>query len=115
MQSWRNVRQEMPGLLAGLRVWQSPTAFVDGVVWAWQQEEESSRFESLVRVVDSLGTCWTPDSQERNFLCQTLQSAVPPGCTALVQVTDTGMAMPAKAAARLEHEKQRRLLNLKAR
>ncbi len=115
MQSWRKARTNEPELFANIRVWQSPTAFVDGVIWAWQQQEESSRFESLVRIVDSLATCWSPDSTERNFLCQTVQASVPPGCTPLMQVTDTGFAMPAKAAAREEHERQRRLLHLKAR
>ncbi len=115
MQSWRQCRAKEPELFRDIKVWQSPTAFVDGVIWAWQQHEESARFESLVRIVDSLATCWSPDSTERNFLCQTVQASVPPGCTPLMQVTDTGFAMPAKAAAREEHERQRKLLLLKAR
>ena len=40
MQSWRKQRQEQPELFRGLLVWQSPTAFVDSVIWAWQQKEE---------------------------------------------------------------------------
>ncbi len=115
MQSWRHCRAKEPELFRDIKVWQSPTVFVDGVIWAWQQHEESGRFESLVRIVDSLATCWSPDSTERNFLCQTVQASVPPGCTPLMQVTDTGFAMPAKAAAREEHETQRKLLHLKAR
>ncbi len=107
MQSWRKCRATEPELFKNMKVWQSPTAFVDGVIWAWQQKEESSRFESLVRIVDSLATCWSPDSTQRNFLSQTVQAAVPPGCTPLMQVTDNGFAMPAKAAAREEHDRQK--------
>ena len=44
MQSWRQARSTEPELFRNLKVWQSPTAFVDGVIWAWQQHEESSRF-----------------------------------------------------------------------
>ena len=44
-----------------------------------------------------------------------MQAVVPPGCTHLVQVTDTGFAQPAKAACTAEHEHQRRMLKLKAR
>ena len=115
MAQWRKTRTEHPELFAGIRVWQTPTAFQDGVAWAWQQEEESSRFESQVRIVDALATCWSPESQERNFLSQCVQAAVAPGCTPLCQVTDTGFAQPAKAAGREEHERQRRLLLYKAR
>ena len=107
MQRWRQIRKGHPELLAGLRVWQSPTAFVHGVVWSWQQAEEASRFESLVRVVDSLRTHWTPDAQERNFLAQTVQQCVAPGQTPLTQPTDTGFAQLGKAAANDEHERQR--------
>ncbi len=115
MQAWRKCRTESPELFANLRVWQTPTAFQDGVAWAWQQQEESARFDSQVRIVDALATCWSPASQERNFLSQCIQAAVAPGCTPLCQVTDTGFAMPAKAAGREEHERQRRVLHLKAR
>jgi hypothetical protein len=33
MQSWRQVRTNEPELFRNLRVWQSPTAFVDGAIW----------------------------------------------------------------------------------
>ena len=59
MQAWRKLRAESQELLQGLRIWQSPTAFVDSVIWSWQQEEESGRFENLFRLVDSLSTHWT--------------------------------------------------------
>ena len=60
-------------------------------------------------------THWTPAAQERNFLLQTVQTSIPPGCTPLVQPTDTGFAQPAKAAAKDVHEQQRSLLRQKAR
>ena len=114
MASWRKLRAQEPALFSQMTVWQSPTAFVDGVIWGWQQSEESSRFESLLRMVDSLATSWSPDSQQRNWLSQCVQAAVPPGCTPLVQLTDTAFSMPAKARAREVHEYQRRMLMLKA-
>jgi len=115
MQAWRRLRESEPSLFDGLRVWQSPTAFVDSVIYSWQQQEESARFENLLRQVDSLRTHWTDQAQERNFLSQTVQHSIPPGCTPLCQVTDTGFAMPGKAACREMHEQQRHLLRLKAR
>ena len=115
MQGWRNLRDSEPGLFEGVRVWQSPTAFADSIIYAWQQADEASRFGNIIRVVDSLRTHWTEQAAERNFLCQAVQACVPPGCTPLCQVTDTGLAQPAKAAASEEHDRQRRMLRLKAR
>ena len=92
MKSWRAVRLEDPSHFSGLRLWASPTAMVDSIVWAWMQEEEASRFEAEVRVVDALATCWTPASQERNYLQQTVQGAVAAGGAPLLQVTDTSLA-----------------------
>ena len=78
MQAWRKLRQSDPSLLEGFRIWHSPTAFVNSVIYAWQQQEESARFENLLRRLDSLRTHWTDRAQERNFLCQTVQHVVPP-------------------------------------
>lgn len=116
MASWRELRQQQPDLFREKQVliWQSPTAYVDSVIYSWQQDEESGRFEPLARLVDALSTHWSQQAQERNFLSQTVQASVPAGCTPLVQLTDTALAAPAKAAARLEHERQKRLFLLKA-
>ena len=114
MAGWRRLRQQEPELFQHLLVWQSPTAFADSVIFSWMQQEESSRFECMLRLVDSLGTHWTEKAQDRNFLCQALQACVPPGCTPLAQPTDTGFAMPAKAAARQEHDRQRSMLRERA-
>ena len=115
MLSWRQLRQESPELFLKVKVWQTPTAFVDSVVYNWQQKEESGRFQNLLRLVDSLRTHWTDQAAETNFLCQAVQVSVPPGCTPLGQVTDTGFAMPGKAAAREYHDELRSVLCAKAR
>ena len=115
MESWRKLREEEPAVLGTLKVWQSPTAYVDSIVYSWQQEEEASKFEPLLRLVDSLSTHWTEQAQHRNWLLQTVQASVPAGLTPVAQVTDTAFAQPAKAAARSTHDKQKRLFMLKAR
>ena len=115
MTSWRKLRETHPDLFSQIRIWQSPTAFVDSVIYSWQQAEESARFPNLIRLVDSLRTHWTDEAAERNFLSGCLQASVPAGCTPLGQVTDTGFAQPAKAAARNWHDELRTLLHLKAR
>ena len=115
MTSWRKLRREEPEKLRGKRIWQSTTAFVDSVIYSWQQEEESARFPNLLRLVDSLSTHWTEQAAERNWLCNALQADVPASCTPLGQITDTGLAQPGKAACRQTHEHQRYLFKLKAR
>ena len=116
MGSWRECRKLHPDLFRDrkLKVWQSPTAYVDSIIYSWMQQEEAARFEPLIRVVDSLSTHWCPEALERNWLSQSLQASVPAGCTPLVQLTDTAFAGPAKAAARQEHERQKSLFMLKA-
>ena len=96
MKGWRADRPEEPSFFRGLRMWASPIAMVDRIVWAWMQEEGARRFEAEVRVVNSLATCWAPASQERNYLQQTVQGAVAAGCTPLLLVTDTGFSQPRK-------------------
>ena len=93
---------------------QVPTAYVASVVYSWMQQEETARFEPLIRVVDSLSTHWCAAALERNWLSQSLQASVPAGCTPIVQPTDTGFAGPAKVAGRAEHERQKSLFVLKA-
>jgi hypothetical protein len=116
MSGWREARKKHPGLFTHeVIIWQSPTATVDSIVWSWQQMEEAGRFSCLVRLVDSLRTCWTEQSDKVNFACQTMQGCVPASCTPLVQVTDTGFAMPMKAAASVHLEKLQSRLSLKAR
>ena len=76
---------------------------------------EATEFVSQVRIVDAFRTAWTDQSQEVNWLTSAAQVCVAPGCTPLSQVTDTGLAAPAKAAARQEQDRLKTLLLLKAR
>ncbi len=101
----------LPG---GIRIWQSPTAFVDGIIWQWQQKLEAAEFQQMIRVVDCFASGWTDDAHEMNWLTNTLQACVGAGCTPLMQITDTALAKPAKDAMRAEKEKLREELILKA-
>ena len=94
----------LPG---GIRIWQSPTAFVDGIIWQWQQKLEAAEFQQMIRVVDCFASGWTDDAHEMNWLTNTLQACVGAGCTPLMQITDTALAKPAKDAMRAEKEKLR--------
>ena len=115
MLQWRELRKSHPEMFRqGVQVWQSPTAYVDGVLWAWQQDEEASKFEPLLRLVDALSTHWSEAAGERGFMLQQVQASIPAGCTPVLQVTDTAMAQPAKSAAKAEHARQKRLFLLKA-
>jgi hypothetical protein len=115
MTQWRSLRQNQPQLFTGeVKIWQSPTAYVDNIIYSWQIAEEQSRFPQTLRLVDSLSTHWSELSQETNWLLQAAQASVPAGMTPVLQLTDTAFAGPAKAAARMEHERQKSLFCLKA-
>ena len=115
MLPWRKLRQEQPGLFEGLLVWQQPSAFADAVAFAWQIRQGAAEYEQAVRLIDAFAGGWTAESKESMWLLQQMQACVAPGCTAVSQITDTGMAAPAKQAAEQEKERIRELLRLKAR
>jgi len=115
MCQWRQLRQREPGLFSQILVWQQPSAFVDAVLFSWMQRLESQEHQQLIRLVDAFSGGWSSTGEEVSFLCQQLQASVAPGCTAVSQITDTGLAAPAKEAACQEKEKLRELLRLKAR
>ena len=115
MLPWRKLRQEQPGLFEGLLVWQQPSAFADAVTFAWQIRQEAAEYEQAVRLIDAFAGGWTAESKESMWLLQQMQAFVAPGCTAVSQITDTGMAAAAKQAAEEEKERIRELLRMKAR
>jgi len=76
MVSWRALRQQSPEMFGRIRVWQSPTAFVDSVIYRWQSELEASEFASQIRIVDAFRAAWTEQAQEMNWLCNVCQVCV---------------------------------------
>ena len=115
MREWRKLRDKSPGLFTGLAVWAQPAAFADSVIHTWLAQREAQEFSQVVRLVDCFAGAWTACSKEACWLLQQLQGCVAPGCTAVSQITDTGLAAPAKAALNREKEELRELLKLKAR
>ena len=65
---WLAARASRPDLFSHIRVRQSPTAFVDSVIWRWQQELEASAFASQARIVDAFRTAWADQAHEANWL-----------------------------------------------
>ena len=118
MRQWRKLREAEPQLFSSeeVLVWAQPAAFCDEILHMWQQERESEEAESapVLRLCDAFAGAWTESAAEARWLLSQIQIQVPPGCTALVQVTDTAFASQAKAAAEQEKEELRRLLRLKA-
>ena len=115
MLPWRRLRAESPGLFEGLLVWQQPSAFADAVTFSWQIRQEAAECQQQVRLVDAFAGAWTAEAKEQQWLLQQMQACVAPGCTAVSQITDTGMAAAAKQAAEEEKERIRELLRMKAR
>ena len=115
MREWRKLRDKSPGLFTGLAVWAQPAAFADSVIHTWLAQREAQEFSQVVRLVDCFAGAWTACSKEACWLLQQLQGCVAPGCTAVSQITDTGLAAPAKAALNREKEELREMLKLKAR
>ena len=115
MKQWRQLRNAGGEGFSEIRVWSQPSAFVDNIVQKWLIQLEAAEYVQSIRLIDAFQAGWSQSSQECNFLMQTMQAAVAPGMTAVSQITDTGMAQPAKAAARKMKDQLRDALNAKAR
>ena len=115
MKKWRQLRRQSPELLRGLHVMQQPAAFVDEVIYQWQQQLEAEQFKQILRQVDMFAGGWTETAQETNFLLRQLQGAVPAGCTDLGQITDIGFSKLGKDAAYRRQDEIREVMRLKAR
>ena len=114
MKTWRKLRSEEPELFKGLRLWQQPSANMDGVLWYWQCLLDASQYKQLIRITDCLGTAWTDQAKERAWLLHQVGCPVAAKCTPLQQPTDTHFAKPAKDAARRQKELLREAMRLVA-
>ena len=100
MRTWRKLRSERPDLFQTdkLRVWSQPSAVVDSVVYSWQQRLEAEEAVQAVDQIDCFVGGWTSQADEVAMLTYRLRTAVPASLTGQLQLTDVGLAQPAKAS-----------------
>ena len=115
MKGFRKLRTKRPDLFQGeVLVRQQPAAICDSIIYHWQQRLEHSEFPQSLDQVDAFAGAWTETADETAFLTNRLRSCVPASCTGLVQLTDVGLAMPAKSALSRFQEELRDLMRAKA-
>ena len=101
MQSFVDLRKEHPELFEGLKVYQQPAAFLDGVIHRWILEDQGKEFPagSLFQR-DTLATHSTVEAHEAMALIWQVQALVAGKMTPVLQLTDTDQAKAFKDCAR---------------
>jgi len=107
MQKWRDLREKHPELLQNLEVYQQPAAFVDGIIMQWRLEGQCSRFRQTVWQRDLFSAALQDSVRAAMGYSHQLPCWIGAKMTAVLQVTDTDVAFPFKAACNKEMEKLR--------
>ncbi|CAE7473009.1 unnamed protein product [Symbiodinium sp. CCMP2592] len=115
LKGWRQARDKDPSLFRQISLMSQPSANVDGIIFAWAQEELAALAPASVHVRDCFAAAWSVSGAESLFYSQSLQTVIGPKLTASLQLTDTDYARSFKSLARsamddLRHAGQTALL-----
>ncbi|CAE7228958.1 unnamed protein product [Symbiodinium sp. CCMP2592] len=115
LRGWRQARDKDPSLFRQISLMSQPSANVDGIIFAWAQEELAALAPASVHVRDCFAAAWSVSGAESLFYSQSLQTVIGPKLTASLQLTDTDYARSFKSLARsamddLRHAGQTALL-----
>jgi len=107
MQKWRDLREKHPELLKNLEIYQQPAAFVDGIIMQWRLQGQCKRFRQTVWQRDLFSAAFQDSVRAAMGYSHQLPSWIGAKMTAVLQVTDTDVAYPFKAACNREMEQLR--------
>ncbi|CAE7778430.1 unnamed protein product [Symbiodinium sp. CCMP2592] len=100
LRGWRQARDKDPSLFRQISLMSQPSANVDGIIFAWAQEELAALAPASVHVRDCFAAAWSVSGAESLFYSQSLQTVIGPKLTASLQLTDTDYARSFKSLAR---------------
>ena len=113
MAPWRQLRKAVPHLFdKGVRVWGQPTAYMDSIISLRHADLISKEVRQCIHQVDMFSGELTDTVREANYFLHQIKHVIGAKQTAKLQLTDTTVSFPAKAAAQSKKtELRRRLLN----
>ena len=114
MRTWRQLREQEPHLFEGVKIWQQPAAVMDSVLTAWSQADLSLQYPAAVWQRDCLGCALTDRALEGMYTSSHIAAWIPGGMTPVMQIVDTDLAAPFKAACRRSKDELRTMLKRKA-
>ncbi len=114
LESFRKIRTLRPELFEGITVMSQPSAFVDSVIFHWNQIELSKHVVQSVSQRDLFGGALSPTAKASCATGQCLSSWIQGSMTAVLQLTDTDFSFSFKSSARSVMSKLRKEMKLKA-
>jgi len=113
LQGWRELRdrgtEQQRQWMNKLSVTSQPAGFVDGVVVSWVVEELAEEFPQAIHLRDSYAAGASESCKTASYLGHQLRCTIAGKMTPVLQVSDTDVAAPLKAAAeRIKQEMLRR-------
>ena len=112
LSAWRELREKSPQLFdKGVRIWGQAQAYMDSLICTWHSRLISKEVRQCIHQVDMFSGELTDTVRESNFYLHQLKHCIGAKQTAKLQLTDTTVSFPCKAAAqRKKAELRRRLL-----
>jgi hypothetical protein len=111
MAPWRKLRKDMPRLFdKGVRVWGQPVAYMDSIICLWHSALIGKEVKQAIHQVDMFSGELTQEVRESNFFLHQIKHVIGAKQTAKLQLTDTTVSFPCKAAAQKKKAVLRRRL-----
>ena len=99
MYSLVELRKKEPQLFEGLIVCQQPSAWMDEIIQSWIIADTGERTDQAVHQRDLFAAALTPTAKKLMKVYQTIPAWIAAKMTPVLQLTDTHIVFPAKAAA----------------
>ena len=99
MKTWVDLRSQFPYLFTDIKVYQQPAAWMDEIVTAWSIEELQERCPQCVHQRDLFGSALADVNKKKMQLAHQIPTWIAGKMTPVLQLTDTDLAHPMKAAA----------------
>jgi hypothetical protein len=111
MAAWRRLREQRPQLFSQrVRIWGQPQAYMDSLICLWHSRLIRQEVRQCIHQVDMFSGELTDLVRESNFYLHQIKHCIGAKQTAKLQLTDTTVSFPCKAAAQRRKAELRRHL-----
>jgi hypothetical protein len=111
LKSWVDLRRssvEVRTMLESIEVMQQPSGFADSVIVQWHIEAQAKRYPQSIHQKDLFAAALCEASKKASWLGHQLLTWIAGKMTSCLQLTDTDLAFPLKAAARRAKDRLKR-------
>ena len=111
LKSWVELRRssaEVRTMLESIEVMQQPSGFADSVIVQWHLEAQSKRYPQAIHQKDLFAAALCEASKKASWLAHQVLTWIAGKMTSCLQLTDTDLAFPLKAAASRSKDRVKR-------